>query len=873
MNPSSESEPDPGAVDALFGQLLELPAAERPAALADAPVEEAIRSQVRRLLELADDLPPELDAPVVSSEFVEAGAAPRSVGPYAIQDVVGVGGMGVVYRAQQERPRREVALKLMRASVDTPEGVRRFEHEAEVLGRLQHPGIAQIFEFGTAQLDTGPAAFIAMELVDGVPLTEYARAQDLDLRDSAALMADIAEAVHHAHLRGVIHRDLKPNNVLVTPEGRVKVIDFGVARAMDSDLGATRATLAGELVGTLAYMSPEQVRGDADGIDARTDVYGLGVLAYQLLSGQLPHDLEGTTLAKAAEVIVEHDVRRLGVVAPACRGDLEWIVGCALEKESHRRYQSAHAMAEDLRRWLAHETVEARPASATYQLRRLARRHRAAVLGMAATLLALLGGGLVSLYYALENRDLAQLEANARRDAEDSADQAREESRRANAAAEESRRLTELTREQLRDLERVSGLQTAQLEGIDIRELGTAIGEELRTLVRQGLERRAAPEAEVQEVLGRLDGTLQGISLTTLATRTLQRGLLDRMGQAIEDQFAERPELRSELLRMHSTVLMRVGAPVEALEASRSAYETLAVHLGAEHPDTLRALVIHAGALNEVLEYEEAYELLEEHRGTIDAVHGPGSEPAIQALRQLAMTAGRLSRFDEAADLFGQEADRLEQHGGGTEEAENLRQNARVNQASSLVAGGRGEEAEEELRELLASDVSERRRVSVLVSLGQIALLDQRGDEAVALLEDALELAREVEGADQLSNATICFMLGDALRLTEQLEAAAEAVEEAHRLHVLNLGPAHDRSVFASFRWATALLDAGELVRADEVCTAALTGAVDLYGAQHVRTNGIRATLLRILEARAEVEWSADVEARLRELGSVPGDD
>ena len=216
---------------------------------------------------------------------------PPRVGRYRPLRVIGQGGMGVVYEAEQEEPRRRVALKVIRPELATEDLRRRFAHESLFLGRLQHPGIAQVYEAGTAETPDGPLPFIAMELVDGARLHEWARggaAGRQALRERVELMIALCDAVHHAHQRGLIHRDLKPGNVLVDGEGRPRVLDFGVARPADVDLGTSLVTTHGELVGTLSYMSPEQLAGDPNDLDTRSDIYALGIILYEILAGRFP---------------------------------------------------------------------------------------------------------------------------------------------------------------------------------------------------------------------------------------------------------------------------------------------------------------------------------------------------------------------------------------------------------------------------------------------------------------------------------------------------------------------------------------------------------------------------------------------------------
>jgi serine/threonine protein kinase len=196
--------------------------------------------------------------------------------------------MGAVYEALQEKPERKVALKVIKPGVASAEALRRFDQETRLLGKLHHPGIAQIYEAGTADTGQGPQPYFAMERIQGATLREHARRAPLSAREKLALVAKICDAVHHAHQKGIIHRDLKPSNILIDETGQPKVLDFGVARATDADRQATLHTTAGEIVGTLPYMSPEQVSVDPSDLDIRSDVYALGVLLYELLAGTAP---------------------------------------------------------------------------------------------------------------------------------------------------------------------------------------------------------------------------------------------------------------------------------------------------------------------------------------------------------------------------------------------------------------------------------------------------------------------------------------------------------------------------------------------------------------------------------------------------------
>jgi tetratricopeptide (TPR) repeat protein/predicted Ser/Thr protein kinase len=347
-----------------------------------------------------EDMPP-TTASSPPSRDTTTSQLPSAFGPYRILRVLGEGGMGVVYLAEQDKPRRRVALKVLKPGAATAEHLRRFEHEADVLGRLQHPNIAQIFEAGMADAGHGPQPFFAMELIAGQPLTVYARERNLGNRQRLAIMIDVCRAVQYAHTKGVIHRDLKPSNILVDEAGRPKVLDFGVARLTDGDVHATvLGTGVGQLVGTIPYMSPEQAAADPDALDTRSDVYTLGVICYQLLAGRLPHEVKGKAPLEAVRTIREDDPTPLSAANRAFRGDLETIVATALEKDPDRRYPSAAALADDIERYLTDQPIVARPAGTIYRLRKFTKRNKAVVGGVIAVFVVLLLGIAATSWWA-----------------------------------------------------------------------------------------------------------------------------------------------------------------------------------------------------------------------------------------------------------------------------------------------------------------------------------------------------------------------------------------------------------------------------------------------------------------------------------------
>jgi tetratricopeptide (TPR) repeat protein len=373
-------------------------------AFADEPLANPVqRSQLARLWEE----PAANDAGACMAGQVH-GSRPAAIGRYRIVRPIGEGGMGAVYEAEQEQPRRSVALKVLKPGLATPELLRRFGLESQALGRLQHPGIAQIYEAGTADSGFGPQPYFAMEFIRGESLLQFAEARSLNTHERLELMAKICDAVHHAHQRGIIHRDLKPGNILVDENGQPKVLDFGVARATDNDAQATRQTDLGQVIGTLAYMSPEQALGDPLELDTRSDVYALGLILYQLLAGRPPYQVS-SYLPEAIQTIREEDAPRLGSISRGYRGDLETIAAKALEKDKGRRYGSAAAMAEDIRRFLNNEPIMARAPSTAYQLRKFSHRHRALMAGGAVVVIVLIGGIVASTLEATRARRAEQI--------------------------------------------------------------------------------------------------------------------------------------------------------------------------------------------------------------------------------------------------------------------------------------------------------------------------------------------------------------------------------------------------------------------------------------------------------------------------------
>ena len=329
---------------------------------------------------------------------------PDRIGLYKISAVIGQGGMGTVYKAMQESPRRSVALKVVKKGVTSRSARKRFEYEAQTLGRLRHENVAQIYEAGTHEIDGVSQPYFAMEYIPNAKsITDYATEKNLGTRERLALFSKVCEAIQHGHQKGIIHRDLKPGNILVTSNGIPKVIDFGVARSTDSDMAVTTMrTDMGQLIGTLQYMSPEQCDADPDDIDTRSDVYALGMVLYELLTDSPAYDIRNFAIHEAVRVIREEEPTSLSSVNRSLRGDIETMTFKALEKNRAIRYQSATELGQDISRYLRDEPISARPPGVIDKLSRFVRKHKAVAVSGALVFVILLTSSVIVAIYATE---------------------------------------------------------------------------------------------------------------------------------------------------------------------------------------------------------------------------------------------------------------------------------------------------------------------------------------------------------------------------------------------------------------------------------------------------------------------------------------
>jgi eukaryotic-like serine/threonine-protein kinase len=692
------------------------------------------------------------------------------LGSFTVVRRIARGGMGVVYEALQENPRRRVALKVVRSVLPSAELARRFAREATVLGRLHHPGIAQIIEAGVAALPLNTAdpraqakvPYFAMEFVEGPPITEYAR--HLPIAQRLRLVARVAEAVHHAHLKGVIHRDLKPANILVARDdvktgpdaAQPKILDFGIARIVDADRESTRHTQAGELLGTLAYMSPEQLGGDPDEVDARADTYALGVILYELLTGAPAFDVGALSLPDAIQRITHHPPPPISRVDRGWRGDLETIVAVAMAPDRGRRYQSAFDLAADIERFLAKEPIAARPATALYQLRTFARRNRSLVAAAAAVVLAL-AGGLVAAGFGLA---------------------------RANEKTASAMRMNDYLRGMI-----------AWFEPTAIGSPAPSLEQVLDEAARR-IDHDLADDPEVAAALRDTIGDgFRIVGRYERAELMLQAALRDRI-----DLFGSADPAVAETLNHLALLYRRSGRMEKAIEAERQALDIRQAALGSDDPATIESLNNLGTIMAAAHRFSEGETLI---RDAVDRHRRIGGRP-IQTATGLSNLAACLlgqGRVDESLRVNEEAAALFRTHPGVDDLtlATTLSNMAEVHsvfqrdpaRAEPLAREARG------IRERLLTPLHPE-RLDVVGQHGRILGLLNRHEEALPLLKEHIAGMLDANvspTSDQQVDAVLSLLaLHAAARKLHDPSAARAALERALPLAQAVYGPTHGRT-------------------------------------------------------------------------------
>ncbi len=691
-------------------------------------LDDGLKSVLRELLDkharldsgLPDTLPKFTEGDESIGESRRARPMPATIGRYRILGLVGEGGMGAVYEAEQEQPRRTVALKVVKPGLTASAVLRRFELESQSLARLQHPGIAQIYEAGIADTGFGPQPWFAMEFIRGLGLVEFAKTRQLNATQRLEILIKTCDAVHHAHLRGIIHRDLKPANILVDESGQPKIVDFGVARITDEEVQSNRETHFGDLVGTLAYMSPEQVLADPLELDARADVYALGVLLYELLAGRLPYQVSGR-LPQAMRAIREENPAPLGSIDRSYRGDLETVVTKALAKDKTQRYGSAADLAADLRRYLANDPILARPPSAGYQVRKFAARHKGLAGAVVAVFVALVAGLLATGWQSIRaNRERDRATA-----AERSATQNRDRALQAEQVAEGERVRAQQERD--RALEEASRADTQ-----------SAAAKAVNDFLQNDLLAPAGPRSQVDPKT-RFDPDLK------------VRAVLDRAAAGIAGKFGSQPAVEASIRQTIGSAYADLGLFAEAQLQTERAAGLRRLFLGREHPDTLSSMSALGALYERQGKYGPAEALLNETLDLRRRVQGERHPETLATAGELATLAVKLKGDDPHAEAMIMRVLDVLCAAGREEHPDSL---ALMNNLASLyVNQGKYGQAEELHQKALAIKrrVMGEEHISTLRSMANLGVTNRyqgKYAQAEALLAGALRMKRRALGEE-----------------------------------------------------------------------------------------------------------------------------
>ncbi len=804
----------------------------------------------------------------------------QRVGSFTIVKLLGRGGFGDVYLAEQASPRRQVAVKIVKAGMDSDSVLQRFDHEREILGLLNHPNIARLYESGVVPPELGSRPYFAMEFVDGPPLNSHCESLGLGVPARLALFIDVCHAVQHAHTKGVMHRDIKPSNILVLrDDGKAtpKVIDFGIAKALDHRMSAgVQHTMEGQLIGTLAYMSPEQA--GAGDVDTRTDVYALGVVLYELLTGSLPFNartLADVPPTEAQRIIREtqpqkpstrltsksgpraKEARDRVADARALRSELDWIVMRCLEKEPGRRYASPDALAEDLRRYLNKEPVLARPPSTMYQMRKFARKHRVPVVSAAFVMLALVGV-MVVLGLGLNEYRVQTAELQSKNDelAEVNTENARinENQARTNVVLEQqSEELKQKTR----------ALEEALAEKSQLVDDKTMIAE-------QEHEAKVAAEAARAEAEG-----------------------AQAQAEAARAELAEANAKLKETLGERDDALELVNAEKERAEISERMAKAEAERADKEAENSRTLYNRLENAMQSVSSLTRADRVSTDLLRQLTAALDTDSLLSAQLLQHLAQRALADADWSKAADL------QLESFSSyravlGSDHPTTLR--SKLDLVDMLQRAGKTDQAARQLNELV--DAAERSlgpdhpmRIDIKLAHAFSSYYDQRYSDAMAqinIVVDDLESRYGIYDQHTLSAVRRRGMIHDAMKNATQAEAdyrrvltedkpasdrgREDLVIAANNLavilrkdgrhdkaeFVLDQAVKHARSVWGGNNWRTAMVDAqhasalaavgkfeqaeGKLLEAHEILSRTLTP-------KHIETKAVAREILFLYEA------------------------
>jgi serine/threonine protein kinase/tetratricopeptide (TPR) repeat protein len=817
------------------------------------------------------------------------------IGPYKLLEEIGAGGMGTVYMAEQEHPvRRRVALKIIKPGMDSAQVIARFEAERQALALMDHPNIARVLDAGTT--DSGRPYFV-MELVNGIPITQYCDKTRLSPRERLELFVPVCQAIQHAHQKGIIHRDIKPSNVLVTLyDGKPvpKVIDFGIAKATAQRLTEkTMFTQFGSIVGTLEYMSPEQAEMSALGVDTRSDIYSLGVLLYELLTGTTPLEpaqIRETAYAEILRRIKEEEPpkpsTRLSAsketlpsisaqrrtdparLAKVVRGDLDWIVMKALDKDRSRRYESASGLAGDVQRYLDGDAVEACPPSAVYRLRKFARKHRAG-LALASTFAAiLLLAFVVTTLLAIRAREaqvLALMEAVRAREA---MEQARHQQNQASRSAADTQAVLSFLQDHLLAAARPEGQGGGLGRNVTIRNAVDAAEPKIAAAFKD----QPTVEAAVRQTLGESyyylgesekaireheratellkthlgpehPGTLKSQSL--LARAYLSAGRTDQAIRLIEATLKAQesklgPDHAETLESRHNLALayQSIGRAHEAIPLLEARLKAQELKLGPDHPQTLITRNNLALAYQSIGRTAEAITLYETTLKAWETKFGPDFPEALTCRNNLALAYQSIGRTAEAVALF-EATVKAQQTKLGLDHPNTL--NSRHNLAIAYLNSGRTAEAVALFEATLRAQGNKLGpdHPDTLRSRHDLATAYDRSGraaQAIALLERLVAAQTAKLGADHPATLLSCSDLAAAYLNIGRTAQAIELLTKTLQAQMSKLGPDHPDTLQTRQNLAMAYQQVGQTARAITIFQSTVEAMRAKLGADHPET-------------------------------------
>jgi eukaryotic-like serine/threonine-protein kinase len=875
-------------VKALLESALDLAPAQRADFLNQEGPDEAVRREVEKLLENHEQagnflsnavmnprvaLPRELPENGPGGHFASAGsdagtssAAARlgqALGNYRILSKLGEGGMGQVWLAEQTAPlRRQVALKLIRVGMYDESVLLRFESERQSLATMNHPSIAKVFDAGTTP-DGQP--YFAMEYVPGLPITHYCDGKRLKISERLQLFVQVCEGVQHAHQKAIMHRDLKPANILVEEvDGKAtpRIIDFGLAKAVTPAApGEGLLTQVGAFVGTPGYMSPEQVNPDLHDIDTRTDVYSLGVVLYELLTGFLPFDTkrDDQRFADKFRQLREEDPPPPSTKVRAdressttraeerstdpkqlvslLRGDLDWITMKVLERDRARRYGTPSELAADIRRYLLHEPVTVRPASSAYKLRKYVRRHRFGVAVGAALALLLAGFAVMQ---ALQLRRITRERDRANRITDFMVGMFK-------VSDPNEARGTKITAREILD-KASNDIEAGLAKDVEVQSQFMQVM--AQTYINLGLFARA--HGLVDRALENRRRALGPNNRKTLESMTQLGWILDREGHDLEAEklIRETLELQRRVLgpedplTLETTdnlgiILEKQGHYVEEEKLERELVAIRTRKLGPEHPQTLRSMLNLADALHGESHLPESEKQFRQLLVIERRLWGSGHPSMLATMHNLANVLQEQGRYDEAEALY-RETLETEQRVLGPEHPDTA--STMTTLANTIIYGqGRSSEAEVLYRKALEvaqrtlgpehpyTTGAEEGLANVVASQGHYA-------EAEKLHRKILAIRMRLLGPDHADTLLSQFNLGDVLFREGRLPEADKLFRETLKSQTRVLGVENPDTLASKAFLARILIKEGNLREAEELARQAYEVQLRVLGPQHADT-------------------------------------